>query len=150
MVDSKLKSFLVSGTALAALSIADGESGLRAGHRSAGYAARQQTPTGAATPVRAIRPVMPTTATPSSSPGSRIRQDPNNSALPLQIITNQEIQRNGISSPEQLMMYLPSNGTGPDNLASNSDVVTGAQRGTNGLSSANLRGQGNSLRRWCC
>ena len=26
--------------------------------------------------------------------GSRIRQDPNNSALPLQIITNQEVQRN--------------------------------------------------------
>lgn len=76
--------------------------------------------------------------------GSRLRMDPNNSALPLQIITNQEIQRNGISSPEQLISYLPSNATGPDNLASNADVVTGAQRGTNGLSSANLRGQGNS------
>jgi iron complex outermembrane receptor protein len=76
--------------------------------------------------------------------GSRIRQDPNNSALPLQIITNEEIQRNGISSPEQLMMYLPTSGTGPDNLASNSDVVGGAQRGTNGLSAANLRGQGSA------
>ncbi|HYD12898.1 MAG TPA: TonB-dependent receptor [Allosphingosinicella sp.] len=76
--------------------------------------------------------------------GSRLRQDPNNSALPLQIITNQEITRNGISSPEQLISFLPSNATGPDNLASNADVVTGAQRGTNGLSSANLRGQGNS------
>ncbi len=76
--------------------------------------------------------------------GSRLRQDPNNSALPLQIISNQEIQRNGISSPEQLISYLPSNATGPDNLASNADVVSGAQRGTNGLSSANLRGQGNS------
>jgi len=76
--------------------------------------------------------------------GSRIRQDPNNSALPLQIISNQEIQRNSISSPEQLMMYLPSNASGADNLASNADVVSGAQRGTNGLSSANLRGQGNS------
>ena len=32
----------------------------------------------------------------------------------------------------------------PDNLASNSDVVSGAQRGTNGLSAANLRGQGNA------
>ena len=64
---------------------------------------------------------------------SRLRQDPNNSALPLQIITNQEIQRNGISSPEQLLMFLPSNATGADNLASNADVVSGAQRGTNGL-----------------
>jgi len=76
--------------------------------------------------------------------GSRIRQDPNNSSLPLQIITNQEIQRNSISSPEQLLMFLPSNASGADNLASNSDVVSGAQRGTNGLSSANLRGQGNA------
>ena len=76
--------------------------------------------------------------------GSRIRQDPNNSALPLQIINTQEIQRNCISSPEQLLMFLPSNASGADNLASNADVVSGAQRGTNGLSSANLRGQGNS------
>src|SRR6185436_12114433 len=76
--------------------------------------------------------------------GSRIKQNPNNSALPLQIITNEEIQRNGISSPEQLLMHLPTNASGADNLASNADVVSGAQRGTNGLSSANLRGQGNS------
>lgn len=76
--------------------------------------------------------------------GSRLRQDPNNSALPLQIIRNEEISRNGISSPEQLLMFLPSNASGADNLASNADVVSGAQRGTNGLSSANLRGQGNS------
>jgi iron complex outermembrane receptor protein len=76
--------------------------------------------------------------------GSRIKQDPNNSALPLQIITNEEVQRNGISSPEQLMMHLTTNATGPENLASNADVVSGAQRGTNGLSSANLRGQGNA------
>ncbi|MBX3560898.1 MAG: TonB-dependent receptor [Sphingomonas sp.] len=76
--------------------------------------------------------------------GSRLRQDPNNSALPIQIITTQEIQRNSISSPEQLLMFLPSNASGADNLASNADVVSGAQRGTNGLSSANLRGQGNS------
>ena len=76
--------------------------------------------------------------------GSRLRQDPNNSALPLQVIRNEEISRNGISSPEQLLMFLPSNASGADNLASNADVVSGAQRGTNGLSSANLRGQGNS------
>ncbi len=76
--------------------------------------------------------------------GSRLRVDPNNSALPLQVIRNEEIQRNGISSPEQLLMFLPSNASGADNLASNADVVSGAQRGTNGLSSANLRGQGNS------
>lgn len=74
--------------------------------------------------------------------GSRIRQDPNNSPLPLQIISNEELAREGISSPEQLISFLSSNGNGADNLASNSDVTSGAQRGTNGLSAANLRGQG--------
>ncbi|RDV02889.1 TonB-dependent receptor [Sphingorhabdus pulchriflava] len=74
--------------------------------------------------------------------GSRIKRDPNDSALPLTVISNEELAREGISSPEQLISYLSTNGSGPDNLASNSDVVTGAQRGTNGLSAANLRGQG--------
>lgn len=76
--------------------------------------------------------------------GSRLRQNPNNSALPLQIITTQELSREGINSPEQLIMYLSTNGNGADNLASNSDVTSGAQRGTNGLSAANLRGQGSA------
>jgi iron complex outermembrane receptor protein len=76
--------------------------------------------------------------------GSRIKQDPTKSALPLQIITINDLTREGISNPEQLVAFLPSNGSGADNLASNSDVVSGAARGTNGLSSANLRGQGAS------
>lgn len=74
--------------------------------------------------------------------GSRIKQDPNNSALPLQIITLKEIDDNAISSPEQLVAFIPSNGTGADNLASNSDVVDATRRGNNGVSFANLRGQG--------
>jgi len=76
--------------------------------------------------------------------GSRIKQDPTRSALPLQVISRADIEREGITSPEQLIMYLSANGTGADNLASNSDVTSGAQRGTNGLSSANLRGQGSA------
>lgn len=76
--------------------------------------------------------------------GSRIKQDPTKSALPLEIITNVDIERNGIANPEALNMFLTANGSGADNLASNSDVVTGAQRGTNGLSAANLRGQGSA------
>ena len=76
--------------------------------------------------------------------GSRIKQDPTKSALPLQVITTDDLTREGINSPEQLISFLASNGNGADNLASNSDVVTGAARGTNGLSSANLRGQGAS------
>jgi iron complex outermembrane recepter protein len=127
---SSFKSVLVSGTAFAALACA--------------FAAP------ASAQVTEPDPALPAAAAPEPEDtnilvtGSRIRQDPNNSALPLQIITNVEIQRNSISSPEQLLMFLPSNASGADNLASNADVVSGAQRGTNGLSSANLRGQGNS------
>lgn len=76
--------------------------------------------------------------------GSRIKIDPTKSAAPLEVITPDVIERNGISSPEQLNMYLTSSGSGADNLAANADVTTGAQRGTNGLSSANLRGQGSA------
>jgi iron complex outermembrane recepter protein len=76
--------------------------------------------------------------------GSLIRRNPNDSALPLTVITNEEIAREGINSPEQLIALLSTNGNGADNLASNADVVSGAQRGTNGLSSANLRGQGSA------
>ncbi|MEW4449791.1 TonB-dependent receptor [Qipengyuania sp. JC766] len=76
--------------------------------------------------------------------GSRLRQDPRNSALPLEIITTEDLTREGINSPEQLISYLSTNGNGADNLASNSDVTSGAQRGTNGLSAANLRGQGSA------
>jgi iron complex outermembrane receptor protein len=76
--------------------------------------------------------------------GSRIRRDPNDSALPLQIVTTEELQRNSITNPEQLIGFLTTNGTGSDNLASNADVVTGQQRGNNGASFANLRGQGSS------
>ncbi len=74
--------------------------------------------------------------------GSRIKQDPAKSALPLQIISPNDLSREGINSPEQLISFLSANGNGADNLASNGDVTSGAQRGTNGLSSANLRGQG--------
>jgi iron complex outermembrane recepter protein len=74
--------------------------------------------------------------------GSRIKRDPNDSSLPLTIITPDDLSRESISNPEQFISLLSTNGNGADNLASNSDVVSGAQRGTNGLSAANLRGQG--------
>ncbi|WP_339426700.1 TonB-dependent receptor plug domain-containing protein, partial [Pseudomonas proteolytica] len=76
--------------------------------------------------------------------GSRIKQNPNDSALPLQVITVKELQRNSISSPEQLIAFLTDNGSSADNLASNSDVVTSERRGNNGASFANLRGQGSA------
>jgi iron complex outermembrane recepter protein len=130
-----LKSFLISGTAFAALATAT-PAFAQGTPPPATDAATQDDSQDADAGQEDGNNVLVT--------GSRIRQDPNNSALPLQIINLQELQRNSISSPEQLLMFLPSNGSGADNLASNSDVVSGAQRGTNGLSSANLRGQGNA------
>jgi iron complex outermembrane recepter protein len=119
------KSILASGTALFALMIA-------------------------ATPALAqTLPAAPPAAEDSSDAqiivtGSRIKRDPNDSSLPLQIITTQELGREGISNPEQLIAFLSTNGNGADNLASNSDVVGASARGKNGLSAANLRGQGSS------
>jgi len=74
--------------------------------------------------------------------GSNIKRIQGEGALPLQVFTRQDIERAGIVSAEQLVLLLDSNGNGLDNLASNSDVVSGAARGNNGSTSANLRGQG--------
>jgi iron complex outermembrane receptor protein len=76
--------------------------------------------------------------------GSSIKRKVAESALPIQVIGTEDIRREGITSAEQLISYLNSNGNGLDNLASNADVVGGAQRGNNGASSANLRGQGSA------
>ncbi|MGH6630022.1 MAG: TonB-dependent receptor plug domain-containing protein, partial [Burkholderiales bacterium] len=62
----------------------------------------------------------------------------------MQVITREELEQQGIASAEQMIMALNINGNGLDNLASNADVVAGAQRGNNGATSANLRGQGNN------
>lgn len=76
--------------------------------------------------------------------GSSIKRVESEGALPIQVITREEIDRQGIVTAEQLIATLNSNGNGLDNLASNSDVVDGASRGNNGASSANLRGQGSA------
>ena len=141
---TSLKRALFSGTAVAGFACA------LPGAAFAQVVDPETTTQPAATPTGAETPVNDADATSTQDQGtilvtgSRIRQDPNNSALPLQNVTTQEMERNGISSPEQLMMFLTTSGTGPENLASNADVVTGAQRGTNGLSAANLRGQGSA------
>jgi iron complex outermembrane receptor protein len=54
------------------------------------------------------------------------------------------MEQRGIASAEQMLMELNINGNGMDNLASNADVVAGQQRGNNGATSANLRGQGSN------
>ena len=74
--------------------------------------------------------------------GSSIKRIAREGALPVEIITRTQLEEQGIVSAEQLIMTLNVNGNGSDNLASNADVTSGAQRGNNGASSANLRGQG--------
>ncbi len=74
--------------------------------------------------------------------GSSIKRIAREGALPVETITRQQLEAQGIVSAEQLVATLNINGNGSDNLASNADVTSGAQRGNNGASSANLRGQG--------
>lgn len=76
--------------------------------------------------------------------GSSIKRPADEGALPISVFTKLDLEQEGIASAEQLIMNLNINGNGLDNLASNADVVAGAQRGNNGASSANLRGQGSN------
>jgi len=77
--------------------------------------------------------------------GSSIKRIQDEGALPVQIITRQDIERRGITSAEELVMLLSANGTGADNLSSNVGIQLGTtDRNNNGNSSANLRGLGPS------
>ena len=76
--------------------------------------------------------------------GSSIKRIATEGALPVQTISAVELTRQGIVNAEQLIATLTSNGNGLDNMASNSDVVSGQSRGNNGATSANLRGQGSN------
>ncbi len=86
----------------------------------------------------------PTTTQKVEITGSIIKRIDAEGALPVQVITRAEIERQGLTSAEQVILWLSTNGNGLDNLASNADVVGGAQRGNNGATSANLRGQGSN------
>lgn len=74
--------------------------------------------------------------------GSSIKRIAAEGALPVEVITRKQLEAAGIVTAEQLISTLNINGNGSDNLASNADVTSGAQRGNNGATSANLRGQG--------
>ncbi|MGH6624671.1 MAG: TonB-dependent receptor plug domain-containing protein, partial [Burkholderiaceae bacterium] len=68
--------------------------------------------------------------------GSHIRQTDVEGALPVQVITREEIQRSGVTTVEQLLERVPAN-VNPFNAA-----LTIGNGGNPGLSSANLRGLG--------
>lgn len=74
--------------------------------------------------------------------GSRIKRTDVETALPITIIQKQEIEAQGITSAEQLLQFLNISGNGSDNLVAQVGVGSDEMRGNNGVSGANLRGQG--------
>ena len=77
--------------------------------------------------------------------GSSIKRIQSEGALPIQVISKEEIDRAGIVSAEQLVATITANGTGADNLSSNVGIQLGTtDRNNNGNASANLRGLGAS------
>lgn len=74
--------------------------------------------------------------------GSSIKRTALEGDLPLTIFNKADIDAAGITSAEQLLMQLNIAGNASDNLASNGAIVGGQARGDNGVSGANLRGQG--------
>ena len=74
--------------------------------------------------------------------GSRIQRTDVEAALPVTIIQKAEIEAMGITSAEQLLQQLNIASSGPDSLAANSGIAPPGTRGNNGVSGANLRGQG--------
>ena len=57
--------------------------------------------------------------------GSSIKRVQAEGALPVQVISRQELDRAGIATVEQLLSQISVNGNGFDNLASNTDVAAG-------------------------
>ncbi len=76
--------------------------------------------------------------------GLSIKRVQTEGALPVQVVTKEQLDRAGIVSAEQFISLISTFGNDIDNLASNSDVAAGTGRGNNGLSAANLRGQGSN------
>lgn len=77
--------------------------------------------------------------------GSSIKRVADEGALPLQVITKDEIDKAGIVSAEQLMSVISANGAGRDNMSTNVGITANfADRNNFGAASANLRGLGSA------
>ena len=75
--------------------------------------------------------------------GSSIKRLAKEGALPVQVITFDEIEKLGITSAEDLMRNISANGTGADNMTSGNNVFgADADRVSGGASFASLRGLG--------
>jgi iron complex outermembrane receptor protein len=74
--------------------------------------------------------------------GSSIKRTSVEGDLPITVFSRADIDAAGITSAEQLLLQMNIAGNSSDNLASNGGIVSEEQRGNNGVSGANLRGQG--------
>ena len=75
--------------------------------------------------------------------GSSIKRIAKEGALPIQVITFDQMEKQGITTAEQLMRTISSNGTGADNMTSGNNVFgADADRVSGGASFASLRGLG--------
>ncbi|OEZ68152.1 colicin I receptor precursor [Janthinobacterium sp. HH103] len=77
--------------------------------------------------------------------GSSIKRVAKEGALPVQVISFDQIEKQGITTTEQLVRTLSANGTGADNMTSGNNVFgADADRVSGGASFASLRGLGPS------
>ena len=104
--------------------------------------ATAQEPAPAEDPGTTVAGEEPNTIDRISVTGSRIKRAATEQSLPITTFSREKIDQLGITSAEQLLMTLNIAGNGSDNLASNAGIVNEEQRGNNGVSGANLRGQG--------
>jgi iron complex outermembrane recepter protein len=75
--------------------------------------------------------------------GSSIKRIAKEGALPVQVITFDQLQKQGINNAEELMRVLASNGTGANNTTSSNNVFgADADRLAGGAAFASLRGLG--------
>jgi iron complex outermembrane receptor protein len=75
--------------------------------------------------------------------GSSIKRVAKEGALPVSVISADQLQKQGITSPEQLLRLISSNGTGADNPTSGNNVFgPDADRVSGGASFASFRGLG--------
>lgn len=75
--------------------------------------------------------------------GSSIKRIAKEGALPVQVITFDQIEKQGISTTEELVRTISANGTGADNMTSGNNVFgADADRVSGGASFASLRGLG--------
>ena len=100
--------------------------------------------------IGAVSPAVAQEVQPQSTPmarveitGSSIKRVAKEGALPVQVISADLLQKQGITSAEQLMSMISANGTGADNPTSGNNVFgPDADRVSGGASFASFRGLG--------